>query len=164
MGCPAPHKRRWLPKVRYTGSESSYFVMVMDLLGPKLQDILESNRRRTLSPEAVCDIGKRRFCLLRKLHYNGFMHGDVKPENFVFSHSEDNAIDLRRRLSMIDLGLSTNWRDRGIPGAHTSYKQRPGNCNGTLPYASKNEHVVRLFSRRDDLYSLEYMLLYLLRP
>lgn len=153
------------PKVHYTGYSGSYFVMVMELLGPTLQCLLES---RTCSPpglswNTVSTIGNKCIRLLQKLHSKGYVHGDVKPENFLCARTNSKRIDPSRGIYMIDLGLASKWRDYSKPSGHIDYGQRLEHFSGTVRYASVNTHLGRLLSRRDDLESLGYMLLYLVK-
>lgn len=150
-----------VPRVHYTGHVGRYYVMVMDLLGPTLQRLLESRPARGLSWEIVAIIGGKCVRLLKKLHAKGYVHGDVKPENFLCAYSEGNGIDPSRGLYMVDLGLASKWRDPSKPGGHIAYGQRVDHFSGTVRYASVNAHLGRWLSRRDDLESLGYMLLYL---
>lgn len=149
------------PKVHFTGHHGRYYVMVMDLLGPTLQRLLESRPLRGLNWETVALIGLKCVYLLKKLHSKGFVHGDVKPENFLCSYSEDDFIEPSLGLYMVDMGLASRWRDPCRPGGHIAYGQRVDHFSGTVRYASVNAHLGRWLSRRDDLESLGYMLLYL---
>ncbi len=85
--------------------------------------------------------------------------GDVKPENFLCEYGED---DPRRGLKMIDFGLASRWRDTSRTSGHIAYGQRVDHFSGTVRYASIHAHLGRWLSRRDDLESLGYVLLYLL--
>mmetsp|Transcript_13282 Transcript_13282/g.53001 ORF Transcript_13282/g.53001 Transcript_13282/m.53001 type:complete len:265 (+) Transcript_13282:133-927(+) len=150
------------PRVYYTGMHGRYYVMVMDLLGPTLQRLLESSRQ--LRFHQVMVIGTKCVELLRKLHAKGYVHGDVKPENFLCSPSEGSTISHPSKgLYMIDLGLASKWRDSSRPNGHINYGQRVDHFSGTVRYASVNAHLGRWLSRRDDLESLGYMLLYLFK-
>lgn len=149
------------PRVHYTGHLGRYYIMVMDLLGPTLQRLLESRPSRGLPWDTVTVIGNKCVRLLRKLHSKGYVHGDVKPENFLCAYSEDNSMDPNRGLFMVDLGLASRWRDPSKAGGHIAYGQRVDHFSGTVRYASVNAHLGRWLSRRDDLESLGYMLLYL---
>jgi len=86
------------------------------------------------------------------------VHGDVKPENFLLGPPTDEA--LARRLFLVDLGLAMKWK--GYDG-HVEYDQRPDDFRGTIRYASVHAHLGRTASRRDDLESLAYTLVFLLR-
>lgn len=152
------------PRVYYTGRHGRYYVMVMDLLGCTLQRLLDTRPGKRLPWETVSIIGAKCVDILRKLHSKGYVHGDVKPENFLCSHSDTNAImHPRYGLFMVDLGLASRWRDLTRAAGHIAYGQRVDHFSGTVRYASINAHLGRWLSRRDDLESLAYMMLYLLR-
>ncbi|KAJ0076027.1 hypothetical protein Patl1_33996 [Pistacia atlantica] len=88
-----------------------------------------------------------------------YVHGDVKPENFLLG--PPGTTD-EKRLFLVDLGLATKWRDSST-GLHVEYDQRPDVFRGTVRYASVHAHLGRTGSRRDDLESLAYTLIFLLR-
>mmetsp|Transcript_13783 Transcript_13783/g.23502 ORF Transcript_13783/g.23502 Transcript_13783/m.23502 type:complete len:499 (+) Transcript_13783:141-1637(+) len=150
-----------VPAVYYTGMHGRYYVMVMDLLGPTLQRILEQKSNRHLPWDMVSIIGMKCVELLRKLHKRGYVHGDVKPENFLCAHREEGQASPKDGLYMVDLGLASKWKDPSTPNGHIMYGQRIDHFSGTVRYASVNAHLGRWLSRRDDLESLGYMLLYL---
>jgi serine/threonine protein kinase len=149
------------PVVYYTGTHGRYYVLVMDLLGPTLQRLLESRQSRRLPWDIVSVIGSKCVDLLRKLHAKGYVHGDVKPENFLCAYSEEGAMDPNDGMFVVDLGLASRWRDVSRANGHIAYGQRVDHFSGTVRYASVNAHLGRWLSRRDDLESLGYMLLYL---
>lgn len=149
------------PRVYYTGRHGRYHVMVMDLLGATLQRLLESRPIKRLPWDTVAVIGAKCVDLLRKLHSKGYVHGDVKPENFLCAYCADNSMDPKRGLYMVDLGLASRWRDLTRSSGHIQYGQRVDHFSGTVRYASVNAHLGRWLSRRDDLESLAYMMLYL---
>eukprot|EP00171_Calliarthron_tuberculosum_P010180 IDg10180t1 len=62
---------------------------------------------------------------------------------------------------MIDFGLASHWRDFTRASGHIAYGQRVDHFSGTVRYASVHAHLGRWLSRRDDLESLGYMMLYL---
>ncbi|KAH7436470.1 hypothetical protein KP509_05G021400 [Ceratopteris richardii] len=130
----------------------------MDMLGPSLWDIWNSSGQ-TMSTEMVACIAVEAISILEKLHARGYVHGDVKPENFLLGQS--GTID-EKKLYLIDLGLATRWRDTNT-GQHVEYDQRPDVFRGTVRYASVHAHLGRTGSRRDDLESLAYTLIFLLR-
>uniref|UniRef100_A0A2N9H9W6 non-specific serine/threonine protein kinase n=1 Tax=Fagus sylvatica TaxID=28930 RepID=A0A2N9H9W6_FAGSY len=129
-----------VPKVHYKGRQGDYYVMVMDMLGPSLWDVWNSSGQ-TMSSEMVACIAVESLSILEKMHGRGYVHGDVKPENFL---------------------LATKWRDSSS-GQHVEYDQRPDMFRGTVRYASVHAHLGRTASRRDDLESLAYTLIFLHR-
>ena len=132
--------------------------MVMDVLGPSLWDVWNS-QGQVMSQEMVACIAVEALTIIEKLHAKGYVHGDVKPENFLMG-PPGSAND--KRLYLVDLGLATRWRD-SVCGTHVEYDQRPDVFRGTVRYASVHAHLGRTASRRDDLESLAYTLLFLLK-
>ena len=147
-----------VPRVHYKGRQGDYYVMVMDVLGPSLWDVWNS-QGQVMSQEMVSCIAVEALTILEKLHAKGYVHGDVKPENFLLGPAGSPN---EKRLYLVDLGLATRWRD-SVCGTHVEYDQRPDVFRGTVRYASVHAHLGRTASRRDDLESLAYTLLFLLK-
>ncbi|CAL5206525.1 unnamed protein product [Lathyrus oleraceus] len=147
-----------VPRVHYKGRQGDFYIMVMDILGPSLWDVW-NNKTHTMSAEMVACIAIEAISILEKMHSRGYVHGDVKPENFLLgcpgTHEE-------KKLFLVDLGLASRWRDNST-GLHVEYDQRPDVFRGTVRYASVHAHLGRTGSRRDDLESLAYTLIFLLR-
>ncbi|GAB2270697.1 Casein kinase 1-like protein hd16 [Dionaea muscipula] len=147
-----------VPKVHYKGKQGDYYVMVMDMLGPSLWDVWNSSGQ-SMSAEMVACIAVESLSILEKMHAKGYVHGDVKPENFLLGQP---STPQEKKLFLVDLGLATKWRDSGN-GQHVEYDQRPDMFRGTVRYASAHAHLGRTASRRDDLESLAYTLIFLLK-
>ena len=147
-----------IPSVHYKGRQDDYYIMVMDMLGASLWDVWNKNNQN-MTQEMVACIAIEALCILEALHAKGFVHGDVKPENFLLGLGKTNN---EKRLYLVDLGLATRCRDP-LCGQHVEYDQRPDVFRGTVRYASVHAHLGRTASRRDDLESLAYTLLFLLR-
>ena len=147
-----------VPKVHYKGRQGEYYVMVMDLLGPSLWDTWNTNSQ-LMSQEMVACIAVEALAILENFHSKGFVHGDIKPENFLLGPP---GTPTEKKLYLVDLGLATRWRD-AICSTHVDYDQRPDIFRGTVRYASVHAHLGRTGSRRDDLESLAYTLLFLLK-
>ncbi|KAF2301151.1 hypothetical protein GH714_020475 [Hevea brasiliensis] len=147
-----------IPRVHYKGRQGDYYVMAMDILGPSLWDVWNNNSH-TMSMEMVGCIAIEAISILEKMHSRGYVHGDVKPENFLLGSP---GTPDEKKLFLVDLGLATRWRDTST-GLHVEYDQRPDVFRGTVRYASAHAHLGRTASRRDDLESLAYTLIFLLR-
>ncbi|XP_019187189.1 PREDICTED: casein kinase 1-like protein HD16 [Ipomoea nil] len=147
-----------IPWVHYKGRLGDFYIMVMDMLGPSLWDVW-NNLGQTMPPGMVACIAMEAISILEKLHAKGFVHGDVKPENFLLG--QPGTAD-EKKLYLIDLGLASRWKDLGS-GRHVQYDQRPDIFRGTLRYASVHAHLGRTGSRRDDLESLAYTLIFLIK-
>jgi serine/threonine protein kinase len=147
-----------IPSVHYKGRQGDFYVMVMDILGPSLWDVWNSVGQ-AMTPSMVACIAVEAISILEKLHAKGFVHGDVKPENFLLG--QPGSPD-EKKLFLIDLGLASRWKETSS-GQHVDYDQRPDIFRGTIRYASVHAHLGRTGSRRDDLESLAYTLIFLLR-
>ncbi|KAG6480055.1 hypothetical protein ZIOFF_063532 [Zingiber officinale] len=115
--------------------------------------------KREMSSEMVACIAVESISILESMHSKGYVHGDVKPENFLLGQP---STPQEKKLFLVDLGLATRWRDASS-GVHVDYDQRPDVFRGTVRYASVNAHLGRTASRRDDLESLAYTLIFLHR-
>uniref|UniRef100_A0A7S0YK24 non-specific serine/threonine protein kinase n=1 Tax=Polytomella parva TaxID=51329 RepID=A0A7S0YK24_9CHLO len=145
-----------IPKLHYKGLQDDFYVMVMDLLGPSLWDIWSQQGQQMSEPYVAC-VAMEAINILQSLHNKGYVHGDVKPENFLVG---PEGTSRERRLFLVDLGLAVRYRERV---AHIKYEQRPDDFRGTVRYASVHAHLGRTASRRDDLESLVYTLIFLHR-
>ncbi|CAN1161843.1 Casein kinase 1-like protein HD16 [Linum perenne] len=149
-----------VPRVHFKGRQGDYYVMVMDILGLSLWDVWSNNSHTfRMSIEMVACIAIEAISILEKIHSRGYVHGDVKPENFLLGPP---GTPDERKLFLVDLGLASRWRDIST-GLHVDYDQRPDVFRGTVRYASVHAHLGRTGSRRDDLESLAYTLIFLLR-
>ncbi|KAF7015685.1 hypothetical protein CFC21_029461 [Triticum aestivum] len=146
-----------VPAVHYKGRQGDYFILVMDILGPSLWDVWNS-LGQAMSPHMAACIAVEAISILEKFHSKGFVHGDVKPENFLLGLPGSPE---EKKLFLIDLGLASRWRDSS--GQHVDYDQRPDIFRGTIRYASAHAHLGRTGSRRDDLESLAYTLIFLIK-
>ncbi|KAM3385661.1 hypothetical protein ACQJBY_009439 [Aegilops geniculata] len=146
-----------VPAVHYKGRQGEYYILVMDILGPSLWDVWNS-LGQAMSPHMAACIAVEAISILEKFHSKGFVHGDVKPENFLLGLPGSPE---EKKPFLIDLGLASRWRDSS--GQHVDYDQRPDIFRGTIRYASAHAHLGRTGSRRDDLESLAYTLIFLLK-
>ncbi|PON86858.1 GPCR kinase [Trema orientale] len=147
-----------IPWVHYKGRQGDFYILVMDMLGPSLWDVWNS-LGQSMSPNMAACIAVEAVSILEKLHMKGFVHGDVKPENFLLG--QPGTAD-EKKLYLIDLGLASRWKDASS-GQHVEYDQRPDIFRGTIRYASVHAHLGRTGSRRDDLESLAYTLIFLIK-
>lgn len=145
-----------VPKLHYKGLVDDFYIMAMDLLGPSLWDVWNSNGQ-VLSESYVACVAVEAILILQAVHSKGYVHGDVKPENFLLGPPGSGR---EKKLYLVDLGLAAKWQDRGV---HVKYDQKPDDFRGTIRYASVHAHLGRTTGRRDDLESLAYTLIFLLK-
>ena len=141
-------------KVHWTGEYDEYRVAVMDLLDKSLQDRM-ADCPNGLSLKTVLMLADQMIRRVELLHNMGYIHRDIKPDNF--APGLDSAAST---LYLIDYGIAKRYVDNH--GNHIPFRERCP-AAGTLRYISINGHLGLEQSRRDDMESIGYVLLYLLR-
>ena len=174
-----------VPKMRNFGMDGSYNFMVMDILGPSLLDLKndygntlhkENTLRKentlhkentlnkeTLSLKTVLSLGLQMLRRIESIHDKGFIHRDIKPDNFLFGSERYPHV-----LYIIDFGLTKKYcKFIDIDNAASSHDIGHISCEtgrpitGTERYVSVNVHDGLTPSRRDDMESIGYIMIYL---
>ncbi|KAH0896557.1 hypothetical protein HID58_046125 [Brassica napus] len=94
-----------VPNVKWFGVEGEYNVLVIDLLGPSLEDLFNFCSRK-LSLKSVLMLADQMITRVEYFHSKSFLHRDLKPDNFLMG--------LGRRANqvyIIDFGLAKKYRD-----------------------------------------------------
>ena len=143
-----------LPYIKYYGSTKDYNILVMQLLGKNLETFFEEKKKFSL--KTVCMIGFQFVSILEYIHNKHIIHRDIKPDNFVVGL--DN---LSHNIYILDFGLSKKYR------SSKTLKHIPFNniekIIGTVRYNSINANEGFEQSRRDDLESAGYVLIYFIK-
>jgi casein kinase 1 len=144
-----------IPSVHWSGSENNYNVMILDILGPSLEDMLNFCNRK-LSLKTVLMLAEQMLCRIEYVHSKNFLHRDIKPDNFLMGLGKKTNL-----VYIIDFGLAKRYRDQKS-AKHIPYRDGKS-LTGTARYASINTHAGVEQSRRDDLEAIGYVLMYFLR-
>ncbi|GLU09905.1 hypothetical protein SLE2022_267400 [Rubroshorea leprosula] len=144
-----------IPSIKWSGVDGEDNLLVIDLLGPSLEDLFVYCGRK-FSLKTVLMLADQMISRIEFVHSKGFLHRDIKPDNFLMGLGRK-----ANQVYIIDFGLAKRYRD-STTNRHIPYKENK-NLTGTARYASCNTHLGIEQSRRDDLESLGYVLLYFLR-
>lgn len=126
-------------------------IIVMDLLGPSLENIISKKKR--LGLKSVIYLAKQMILILRYLHSFGYIHRDIKPDNFAIGN------DNKKKLYCIDLGLCKKILNnkKHIPFV------KGKSIVGTIRYSPIASTSTFEQGRKDDLESIAYVLVYLFK-
>lgn len=144
-----------IPNAIWYGNEATYHILIMQLLGPSLEDLFNYCKRR-FSVKTVCQLADQMIERLECVHNGTFIHRDMKPDNFIIGIGAESTT-----VFIIDFGLSKRYCDPKT-GEHIPYRENK-HLTGTPRYASIHNHSGIEQSRRDDLESLCLILIYFLR-
>ena len=128
--------------------------MIMELLGKSLEDLIDQHR--TFSVKTVYILLIQMLEALAFIHDNDIVHRDIKPDNFVMGVNSKAY-----NLYVIDFGLSREYRDNESKQHYPMIKKKK--LCGTARYASVHALECYEQSRRDDLESVSYVVVYLIK-
>ena len=143
------NEKNMAKKYDYVENTKSSF-LIMPLYDLSCENLSKLNKEIYFNEKDILMLAIQILQQLNNLHKNGIIHQDIKPDNFVFDK-------ITNKFKLIDFGLSKSFIEEK---KHIEKKKINSRC-GTLRYMSVNCHSKYTLSRRDDLISLSYSLIYL---
>ncbi|CAE6478502.1 unnamed protein product [Rhizoctonia solani] len=151
-----------IPDVYAYGRIQHFELMSMQLLHRSLGDVVKESG--PMSVKMVANIAFQMMDALQHVHLHGLVHRDIKPDNIMLQNPDN------WKICLIDFGLTRSLPSPNVSIEPTVHKDSdsatdsPAYVFGTLPFASLNAHEKdSQLTFRDDLESLAYTLIWLLR-
>ncbi len=139
-----------IPKLRAYGKENSYNYLIIDLLDCTLIKKRQLNGNK-FTFNYVINFGIKIIDIINNIHKKNIIHRDIKPENIMFKNN--NGFD---NIYIIDFGLSKLYDSN-----KKNFVNKENIIVGTYNYISLHTHYGFMPSKRDDLESIGYILLYM---
>ena len=149
-----------IPEILSFGKYCNYKVLVEELLGPTVEDLWKKSAfkkdrlgKKNMFIKDVCMLAIQGLDRLEFIHSKNIIHRDIKTKNFIIGRKDPNIIYL------IDFGFSKKYRSSRT-GKHLKFSYI-NTLIGSVCFSSR--YAIRGYelSRRDDLESFGYMILYL---
>jgi serine/threonine protein kinase len=149
LNCP------YVPGVLRIGTSQKWNYMIMDYLGPSLEELFTyCSKQFTLKTTLM--LAEQILSAIHNIHKNGIVHRDIKPDNFLIGYGKTH-----KKIFLIDFGLSKTYINSNT-FQHEEYNQCK-QFTGSFRYSSIYNHKGIEQSRRDDLESIGYMLIFFLK-
>ncbi|KYR01840.1 putative protein serine/threonine kinase [Tieghemostelium lacteum] len=134
------------------GRHNDYNYMVMELLGDNLSELRRRQADGKFTMGTTLKLGIQMIQSLQAVHDLGYLHRDVKPSNFAIGLGQNK----RNITYLIDFGLARRYV---LASGEVRPPRDSTGFRGTARYASINSHLSKDLGRRDDLWSIFYVLI-----
>mmetsp|Transcript_14316 Transcript_14316/g.19863 ORF Transcript_14316/g.19863 Transcript_14316/m.19863 type:complete len:729 (-) Transcript_14316:56-2242(-) len=123
----------------------------MELLGENLAELRRVQQGR-FSMTTTLKLGIQMIKGIESVHDFGYLHRDIKPSNFAMGIAQAK----KQTCFIIDFGLARRYM---LPDGEIRPPRDCAGFRGTARYASIHSHQSRDLGRRDDLWSVLYLLI-----
>ena len=144
-----------IPNIYWCGTLGKYNILIIDYLGKSLETLFNDCYHK-FSLKTTIMVIEQMLSRIEYIHSKNFIHRDIKPDNFLIGRNKKKNI-----IYIIDFGLSKRFREVKT-NIHIPYRDGKS-LTGTARFASINTHLGIEQSRRDDLESLGYCLIYFIK-
>ena len=145
-----------VPKFYGMGELPETYYLINEFLGPNLTNLFNFCGTKKFTISTVCLIAFQMLNRIEYIHKHHYLHRDIKPENFCIGNEEKTNV-----IYLIDFGLSKRYKN-SKNHQHIPYREGRS-LVGTARYISINTHLGIEPSRRDDIESIGYVLIYFLK-
>lgn len=134
------------------GRHGDFYFVVMQLLGENLSVLRKRQPGKRFGIGTTCRLGVQMLSAIENMHDFGYLHRDIKPSNFAMGLNKE----AKEWCFLIDFGLARRFT---LPNGDIRAARDSAGFRGTARYASINSHLSKELARRDDMWSLFYLII-----
>lgn len=150
---------KFFPKLFYSEYSNSNKIIIQSLHGPNLKKLAYLSGGK-FPLYSILSIGIELLKRVEIIHSHGIIHCDIKPSNILYGNFTDNNILEKDSLFLVDYGLSKKYLNNN--NKHYEYLENQ-KVGGTYEFLSRHALNCERLSRRDDIESIFYTLVYLFK-